>query len=156
MCSVKNEDDEPFKTAAAAVARERVATARSMWASVEARLALQIKLTAWTCKLGGRSRQSCKSLQNEGPWFSSAERAFSTRSSTQKTAGHLVFCLPGADRRRRPVREREGPSRRGTRPAGPRSTLYCERSVKGPGRQEPRRFAPRSTAPSQRVDKCYP
>ena len=48
MWSVKN-DDEPFKTAAAAVARERVATARSMWASVEARLALQIKLTAWTC-----------------------------------------------------------------------------------------------------------
>ena len=45
MSSVKN-DDEPFETAAVAVAREQMATACSMWASVEARLMLQIKLTA--------------------------------------------------------------------------------------------------------------
>ena len=45
MMSVKN-DDESFKTAAVADVGERVATAWSMWASVEARLVLQIKLTA--------------------------------------------------------------------------------------------------------------
>ena len=49
MWSVNN-DDEPFKTAAVAVAREEVATSYSVWASEEARLALQIKLTAWTWK----------------------------------------------------------------------------------------------------------
>ena len=78
MMSVKK-DDEPFKSAAAAVARERVATARSMWASVEARLALQIKLTPWTCKLGVRGRAAPESAENEGRWFSSAKRAFFTR-----------------------------------------------------------------------------
>ena len=45
-----NNDDEPFKTAAVAVAREQMTTARSMWASEESRLALQIKLMSWTCK----------------------------------------------------------------------------------------------------------
>ena len=47
MLSVKN-GHEPFKMAAAAAARAQMATACSMWASVEARLALQIKVTAWT------------------------------------------------------------------------------------------------------------
>ena len=69
MWSVKN-DDETFKTTAAADARERVATAQSIWASVEKQLVLQIKLTAWTCKLGGGSRQLLQVLQNEGPSFS--------------------------------------------------------------------------------------
>ena len=78
MMSVKN-DDEPFKTAAVAVARERVATARSMWASVETHLVPQIKLTAWTCKLGVRGRAAPESAENEGEVFSAAERAFLTR-----------------------------------------------------------------------------
>ena len=77
MMSVKN-DDEPFKTAAVAVARERVATARSMWASVETHLAPQIKLTAWTCKLGVRGWAAPESAENEGGVFSAAERAFFT------------------------------------------------------------------------------
>ena len=59
-------DDEPFETVAVAAAREQMATAYSMWASLEPQLALQIKLTAWTCKLGGRSRRTCKRVQNEG------------------------------------------------------------------------------------------
>ena len=45
MWSVNN-DDEPFETVAVAVAREHVATVCSVWASAEAQLALQIKLTA--------------------------------------------------------------------------------------------------------------
>ena len=65
MWSVKN-DDEPFKTAAVSVVRERVATARSMWASVEARLALQIKLTAWTCKARRRRTPAPERAENEG------------------------------------------------------------------------------------------
>ena len=55
MCSVNN-DDEPFETAAVSVARKHVATECSMWASVKAHLVLQIKLTAWICKLGVRGR----------------------------------------------------------------------------------------------------
>ena len=65
MWSVNN-DDEPFEPAALAVAWECVSIVCSLWVSVKTLLALQIKLTAWTCKLGGRSWRSCKMLQNEG------------------------------------------------------------------------------------------
>ena len=73
-------DDEPFEMAALAAAREQMTTAPcSMWASVEARLALQIKLTAWTWKLGGRVRQLLQGVQNEGTQISPAKRAFLVR-----------------------------------------------------------------------------
>ena len=65
MCSV-NKDDEPFEPAAAAVARERVSTVCSLWMSVETHLVPQIKLTAWTCKLGVRGRAAPESAENEG------------------------------------------------------------------------------------------
>ena len=75
MWSINN-DDEPLETASAAVAREHVATVCSMWASVKAHLVLQIKLTAWICKLGVRGRAAPESAENEGTSFSAAERAF--------------------------------------------------------------------------------
>ena len=65
MCSVNN-DDEPFETAAVSVARKHVATECSMWASVETLLALQIKLTPWTCKVGVRGPAAPESAENEG------------------------------------------------------------------------------------------
>ena len=74
-------DDEPLETASAAVAPEHVATVCSMWASVKAHLVLQIKLTAWTCKLGVRGRAAPESAENEGSWFSRLETAFDTRFS---------------------------------------------------------------------------
>ena len=56
MMSVKN-DEELVKMAAVAAAQERMATARSMWASVETHLLLQIKLTAWICMARRTRRQ---------------------------------------------------------------------------------------------------
>ena len=52
-----NIDDEPFEAAPVAAAREQMTTACSMWASVEPRLVLQIKLTAWPALLAGSVRQ---------------------------------------------------------------------------------------------------
>ena len=49
MLSMKN-GLELFMLAALAAARAQMVTAFSLWATVGARLALQIKLTAWTWK----------------------------------------------------------------------------------------------------------
>ena len=76
-----NKDDEPFEPAASAVARECVSIVYSLWMSVETLLALKIKLTAWTCKLGVRGRAAPESAENEGSWFSRLETAFDTRFS---------------------------------------------------------------------------
>ena len=103
MRSVNNEA-EHFESVAVAAAWEHVATVCSVWASVEAQLALQIKLTTWTCKARRRCAPAPEMLQNEGPSFSSAKRAFSTRSSIEETAQALVSSIGGADHRRRPVR----------------------------------------------------
>ena len=78
MMSVKT-DDEPVKTAAVAVAQERVATAWSTWASVESHLVLRVKLTAWTCKARRRRMRTPGNAENEGGVFSATERAFRTR-----------------------------------------------------------------------------
>ena len=78
MRSVNNEA-EHFESVAVAAAREHVATVCSVWASVEAQIALSIKLTARTCKAQRRCTPAPEMLQNEGPSFSSAKRAFSTR-----------------------------------------------------------------------------
>ena len=43
-----DKDDEPFETAAVAVARERVSTVCSLWTSVETHQVPQIKLTGPT------------------------------------------------------------------------------------------------------------
>ena len=55
-----NIDDEPFEAAPVAAAREQMTTACSMWASVEPRLVLQIKLTAclaaWPARSARRQR----------------------------------------------------------------------------------------------------
>ena len=85
MWSVKN-DDEAFKTAAAASVRDQTATACSMWASVEPRLVLQIKLTAWPALLAGSVRQLLQGVLTEGPNCSSLEHAFCTRFSPSHTA----------------------------------------------------------------------
>ena len=58
-----DKDDEPFETAAVAVARERVSTVCSLWTSVETHQVPQIKLTAWTCKLGVRGRAAPESAE---------------------------------------------------------------------------------------------
>ena len=76
-----NIDDEPFEAAPVAAAREQMTTACSMWASVEPRLVLQIKLTAWPALLGGSVRQLLQGVLTEGTQISAAERAFFTRSS---------------------------------------------------------------------------
>ena len=68
MLSVKN-DDEPFEMAAVEVAQERVATVASVWASVEARLVREIKLTAWTCEAWRRRTPPPGSAENEGSVF---------------------------------------------------------------------------------------
>ena len=81
-----NKDDEPFEPAAVAVARECVPIVCSLWMSVETLLALKIKLTAWTCKLGVRGRAAPESAENEGEVFSAAERAFLT--------GFLAWSVP--------------------------------------------------------------
>ena len=85
MRSVKN-DDEPFETVALAVVREQVTTACSMWASVEPRLVLQIKLTAWPALLAGSVRQLLQGVLTEGTHCSSLEHAFCTRFSSFRTA----------------------------------------------------------------------
>ena len=85
MWSVKN-DEESLETAAVAAARERVVTACSMWASVEARLALQIKLTAWTCK--ARRPRTAGSQD-------SAKRRLSVLCSG-KSFSHAVCCVERA------------------------------------------------------------
>ena len=74
-----NKHDESFGPAAVAAAQEPVSTVCSLWMSVKTHLVPQIKLTAWTCKLGGRSWRSSQVLQNEGRHCSSTEQAFDTR-----------------------------------------------------------------------------
>ena len=71
-----NIDDEPFEAAPIAAAREQMTTACSMWASVEPRLVLQIKLTAWPALLAGSIRQLLQGVLTEGPNCSSLEHAF--------------------------------------------------------------------------------
>ena len=61
-----NIDDEPFEAAPVAAAREQMTTACSMWASVEPRLVLQIKLTAWSALLAGSVRQLLQGVLTEG------------------------------------------------------------------------------------------
>ena len=81
-----NIDDEPFEAAPVAAAREQMTTACSMWASVEPRLVLQIKLTAWPALLAGSVRQLLQGVLTEGPNCSSLEHAFCTRFSSSQTA----------------------------------------------------------------------
>ena len=80
MLSVKN-DDEPVETVAVEAAQERVATVSSVWASVEARLMREIKLTAWTCEVRRRRTPAPGNAENEGEVFSATRAAFKTRFS---------------------------------------------------------------------------
>ena len=91
-----NIDDEPFEAAPVAAAREQMTTACSMWASVEPRLVLQIKLTAWPALLAGSVRQLLQGVLTEGTQISAAERAFFTRSSreVQPSLLHLPVVVP--------------------------------------------------------------
>ena len=81
-----NIDDEPFEAAPVAAAREQMTTACSIWASVEPRLVLQIKLTAWPALLAGSVRQLLQGVLTEGTPLSAAERAFFMRFSPSHTA----------------------------------------------------------------------
>ena len=85
-----NIDDEPFEAAPVAAAREQMTTACSMWASVEPRLVLQIKLTAWPALLAGSVRQLLQGALTEGTEISSAERAFFTPSSMRCSGGRAL------------------------------------------------------------------
>ena len=80
MLSVKN-DNEPVETVAVEAAQERVATVSSVWASVEARLMREIKLTAWTGEVWRRRTPPPGSAENEGEVFSATRAAFKTRFS---------------------------------------------------------------------------
>ena len=62
------------------------------------------------CSCERRLAAAPSSLQNEGPSLSSTKQAFFTRSSMQKTAAPLLFCIEGPETMRGRVREREGPS----------------------------------------------
>ena len=105
-----NIDDEPFEAAPVAAAREQMTTACSTWASVEPRLVLQIKLTAWPALLAGSVRQLLQGVLTEGTQISSAKRAFFTRSSMPCSGSCPLHGNLGAEIMRHRTRERCVPS----------------------------------------------
>ena len=105
-----NIDDDPFKAAPVEAAREQMTTACSMWASVEPRLVLQIKLTAWPALLAGSVRQLLQGVLTEGTQISAAERAFFTRSSRYESSRLELSYHEGPETMRHRTRKRGVPS----------------------------------------------